>query len=391
MTAKKINITTLDSANIACNKICATIKAKGLPYNSVWLYINHLIQNIEHESNLTVEQQETITALFNEYLKIIETQKSLEVIQQQGVHFLEEINQMKSSRLESKIREEQIFSTELLSTISRYLGELYDDLHPHNTTTIIETFKTETIQAIRKASNKKSIIQLVEASFDKVNSAVVNNIATARDSVESMFNLESKAVLDPLTGVFNRRYYDQELPKIIKTFCKMKGKKPFSILALDIDYFKQVNDAYGHFIGDVSLQHIAGIIQKNCRAGIDSPIRNGGDEFIIFLIGANEEIALKKAEKIRNETANRPVYFSRQTTKNETEKISCNLTLSIGVCELNFSWDSIPAKDLITSMVCPAEEMSSHKKLTLKLAEAVDQALYEAKIKGRNRVCVYKS
>ncbi len=387
--AVKKKITLINHGHIACNPVCAAMKEKGLPNQGIWLYINHLIRNIEYEEDLTLEQQETIIALFNEYLKIIADQKSSTVVQQQGLHFLEEINQLRNSRLEGKIREEEIFTEDLLRTISRHLGKIYNSLHAQNTTALIATFKNDTIHAIRDTPSKKNIINLVEESFNQVNIAVESNIATIKDSVESMLSLESKALLDNLTGIFNRRFYDQEMPKIIQSFCKLKGEKSFSILAIDIDHFKQVNDTYGHFIGDVALQRVAHVIQRNCRAGIDSPIRNGGDEFILFLISANKQVATRKANKILQEIASTPILFTQHNTENDTEEISFTLTLSIGVAELDYGWRKIPAKELISAVLCPDEEITDSKKLTLKLVEAADQALYDAKHQGRNKVCIY--
>lgn len=389
MRKKRKEITVIDGGNIACNKVCAAIKEKGLPHQGIWLYLHHLVLNIEHEEDLTLEQRQTIKALFQEYLKTVYDQKSSKVVKQQGLHFLEDINQLRNSRLERKIREEQLFTEDLLLTISRYLGKIYDGLLSQQTTELIETFKHNTIGAIHEAPNKKKIIDLVTASFDQVNVAVENNIATIKDSVESMLNLESKALLDTLTGLFNRRFYDQELPKITEAFCKLKGEKPFSILAIDIDHFKQVNDTYGHFIGDAALQRVAEVIQKNCRAGIDSPIRNGGDEFILFLIGANRNVALRKAEKIIAEITQIPMKFTQQNSSNDTEEVSFHLTLSIGVCEMEYNWVNVPAKELVHSVHCPGEEMAVAQKLTLKIVEAADKALYEAKENGRNRACVY--
>lgn len=390
MTNKKKDITVIDGGNIACNKTCATIKERGLPHQSIWLYLSHLIRNIEHEEDLSLEQQETIIALFDEYLINITDQKSSTVVQRQGLFFLEEVSQLRNSRREGKIREEQLFNEDLLRTISRHLEKIYTGLHAQNTTTLIETFKNNTICAIREAPNKKRIIALVEESFNQVNLAVEDNIATIRDGVESMLSLESKALLDPLTGLLNRRFYDQELPKIVKTFCKFKGDKPFSILAIDIDEFKQVNDTYGHLTGDAILQRVAEVIQNNCRAGIDSPIRNGGDEFTLFLIGANEKIALTKAENIIADIAASPIRFTRQDGgDNQTEETNLNVTVSIGICELDSDWIKFPPKDLNHSVLHSDNDMEVYHKLTLKLIKGADKALYEAKEKGRNRACVY--
>ncbi len=303
---------------------------------------------------------------------------------------MEEISQLRNSRREGKIREEQLFNEDLLRTISRHLEKIYSGLHAQNTTTLIETFKNNTICAIREAPNKKRIIALVEESFNQVNLAVENNIATIRDGVESMLSLESKALLDPLTGLLNRRFYDQELPKIVQTFCKLKGEKPFSILAIDIDEFKQVNDTYGHLAGDTALQRVAEVIQKNCRAGIDSPIRNGGDEFTLFLVGATAKIALTKAENIIADIAAATMHFTRQDTgDNQAEENSFNVTVSIGICELGSDWLKFPTKVANQPVLRSDNDMQEYHRLTIKLVKGADKALYEAKEKGRNRACVY--
>ncbi|MCW9026607.1 MAG: GGDEF domain-containing protein, partial [Thiovulaceae bacterium] len=160
-------------------------------------------------------------------------------------------------------------------------------------------------------------------------------------------DLEKNATTDNLTGVYNRRKFDEI---ILYEFDKTKRyKHRFGIIMIDIDYFKSVNDIYGHNVGDKVLIEMSELLKKNIRES-DVLIRWGGEEFIIICFEINEESILNLAEKIRKQTEQSSFY-----------KIG-KLTLSIGVT-LNKSDDDI---DSIT--------------------KRADKALYNVKNSGRNRV-----
>ncbi len=390
--AKRKETTLIEGGNIACNKICQEIKDKGLPHNSIWVYINHLVHNLDADPNLNAEQCKSITKLCNEYLAIIKDLSNTTLIHKQGLHFLAEITEIQQQKVLNRVKEEQKFSEDLLHAISKNLERFYKTMHSQNAADMIEHFKNKTLKSLQETKDKSTTLALVEDGFDKVGEAVTRNMATIQNSLDSMLDLESKALIDPLTGIFNRRFFDQELPKIVKTFLDMEGEKPFSMLVIDIDNFKDVNDQYGHFVGDFAIQRVAEILQKNCRAGIDSPIRLGGDEFALLLIGASKKIASQKAQAIREKIAAQTIHFTKQDDRGQAQDISFPLTVSIGVSELHYGWKDVEPEKLIgSSLVCNPNNVESHYKLTCKIAESADEALYDAKEQGKNRIAVYNN
>ena len=168
--------------------------------------------------------------------------------------------------------------------------------------------------------------------------------------------LERIAIEDSLTGIYNRRHFfdlaEQEIER-----AKRYGS-PLSIVIMDADYFKNINDAYGHLIGDQILINLAKLCQENIRS-LDIIARYGGEEFVVLMPEANLEDAWKSAERLRKLVA-------------ETSMIAGGLnvmiTISLGVA----SWEN--NKDLDFNAL---------------LARA-DRALYQSKESGRNRVSVWQ-
>lgn len=169
---------------------------------------------------------------------------------------------------------------------------------------------------------------------------------------ESEMNLAQMSNTDPLTGVSNRRYF---IPTIRNEILRSQRlKHPVSLIILDIDNFKNINDIYGHSSGDAAICTLAKICQQMARQ-IDTVVRLGGDEFAILLLEANLEEALSIAERIRTAAEQTPI-----TTFGSAE---IYFTVSIGVAE--------------------QPEGNSSEKYIL---EQADAAMYQAKIAGRNRI-----
>jgi diguanylate cyclase (GGDEF)-like protein len=166
--------------------------------------------------------------------------------------------------------------------------------------------------------------------------------------------LQEQAIRDPLTGVFNRRYFAEALDN--ETARAIREKTPFSIIILDVDHFKKVNDTYGHKCGDLVLQSLARFLMQNTRRS-DIVCRFGGEEFVILMPDASVESAQERAEFFRHE-------FSQQVNQCGNEEIRS--TFSAGVASF------------------PLHAASGEALLVL-----ADQALYESKEAGRNRVTVY--
>lgn len=153
--------------------------------------------------------------------------------------------------------------------------------------------------------------------------------------------LQNKANTDELTKLYNKRYFDKYLEQYLE------DDKKGCLLFIDLDYFKNINDEYGHSIGDQVLKNFATVVRKNLRE-IDLFARWGGEEFIILLEGVSVEQGHKKAETIRELVASTPIY----------ENI--NITISIGMACIDDGVD----KD--------------------KLIKQADTHLYKSKNQGRN-------
>ena len=171
--------------------------------------------------------------------------------------------------------------------------------------------------------------------------------------------LQILATKDPLTGLFNRRGFEEKVSRIINDIIfsieNPQKRRHFyvdsiSVLFFDIDNFKKLNDEFGHKTGDQVLRHVAGLISQKVR-GIDFVCRWGGEEIVVALIGAGEGDAYQKAEEIRKAVKSR--------VKAGNDKF---VTVSVGVASLDGS------KDLG------------------ELIKRADKAIYEAKRLDKNNV-----
>jgi len=155
---------------------------------------------------------------------------------------------------------------------------------------------------------------------------------------------------DQLTGVFNRRYFDLTLEKVVKT--ALCNKEPLSLMAVDIDHFKSVNDEYGHLSGDTVLRSVCSAIIRQCR-NTDIVARYGGDELMIIVSG-DAATAVTLAERVKAMVENLEIELATHAT--------LRVTVSIGLATIAFG-DSPDT-----------------------LFTRADAALYEAKRLGRNRI-----
>jgi two-component system cell cycle response regulator len=163
------------------------------------------------------------------------------------------------------------------------------------------------------------------------------------------------AVTDQLTGLHNRRYMVTQLSALVAR--AIKGGDPVSILMIDIDHFKKINDGFGHDVGDMVLREFSVLLASNVRA-IDLPCRYGGEEFIVVMPGTDADAALRIAERIR-----KSVSETSFSLGSEGEALA--VTVSIG-------------------LACADGDMDTPETL-LKRA---DEAVYGAKAGGRNQVIV---
>lgn len=209
------------------------------------------------------------------------------------------------------------------------------------------------VQGLRKDGSVFSIevtISKIRISDNVEYTAVIRDISEKNQLLKELILSSRK---DPLTGLSNRRYFTDILNAEITRATRFN--RGFSLLMLDIDHFKLINDKFGHSCGDAALVAFANILLNNIRE-VDSICRWGGEEFMILLPEISKDNALIVAEKIRTNVESHDIEYG---------DVSVNITVSIGLD--HFSGESIEINSMINT---------------------VDKCLYKAKNTGRNRVSI---
>lgn len=220
---------------------------------------------------------------------------------------------------------------------------------------LVKSFETV---RMRKDGALINISATISPIFDS-QGRIVGASKIARDITEKKRaerELERLAQTDMLTGLANRRHFmtlaEQELARAVRYGGKL------SVLMMDIDHFKNVNDTYGHNVGDLVIQKLGQLCQETLRQNIDLAGRIGGEEFAIILPETDSQQAIDAAERLRQVIAQAEVPVEQGEP--------CHFTVSVGVASL-----AVQKTNLDTLLAC------------------ADQSLYEAKSQGRNRVCKY--
>jgi two-component system cell cycle response regulator len=184
------------------------------------------------------------------------------------------------------------------------------------------------------------------------------------DEIDREFQQQIHRLLahDELTGLLTSKSFFSELRR--EAARAQSESRPFCVLMMDLDHFKEVNDTYGHLIGSKTLEETGHIIKQALRAG-DVAARFGGEEFAAFLLDASYAQGLVAAERVRIALAEHPFPAKRQDSTEP--KTTHSITISIGVAA--FPDDATDP---------------------IQLVELADSALYRAKRDGRNRICAYR-
>ncbi len=192
-----------------------------------------------------------------------------------------------------------------------------------------------------------------DSAIENIN-ILANQFAMALRRVKLYEEIEKIAITDSLTDLYTRRYFLERFTEEIDRSRTRKTK--MSVLMIDVDLFKGFNDQYGHLVGDQILREVGKIVKDSIRE-IDIAGRYGGEEFCVVLPETDKEGAYYAAERIRQQT---------ESTVIKAYDASINVTLSVGIA--TFPDDS---------------------KITEELIDKADWALYRAKKRGRNKVCVF--
>jgi len=207
-----------------------------------------------------------------------------------------------------------------------------------------------------------TIVTVGEAETDRVRSImsdIEDYIITARPAIVSkklMQILNQMARVDQLTDMYNRKFLDEfvdvSIPQALRTNIS------YGVLMIDIDYFKMINDSYGHDVGDEAIRIVSRVIKNSIRKS-DIAIRYGGEEFLVLLYNCDEENVRKISETIRMEFAKQKIHANGETFSK---------TLSVGYSLFPQNSESI-----------------------WKCIKFADMSLYQAKESGRNRVVAFES
>ena len=208
-----------------------------------------------------------------------------------------------------------------------------------------------------------SITTKESTSLNKINSyipSIKNYLEAAKPVIESqilMEKLKDNSLKDPMTGLYNRRFLEEFIDKVMSQ--AKREEKSYSVLMLDVDFFKSVNDTYGHDVGDKVIMEIGKVLRNNTRES-DLAIRYGGEEFLVLLNNASKEGTLKVAKAIHSEFAN--LKFDVGNGE------SIQKTMSIGIAYF---------------------PENAHK--IWQCIKLADTALYVAKTTGRNKIVEYNA
>ena len=226
----------------------------------------------------------------------------------------------------------------------------------------VETLEDGRIQVVDLGSsngtfvNRDRVDRAVLRDGDKIHigSTVILKFSYT-DKVDEDFQKQmlQAAVRDPLTGLYNRRYLEEQLEAEFRFASRQGG--PLTLLMMDLDHFKQVNDQHGHPVGDAVLRGFSASLRAGIR-GEDVAARYGGEEFVVICRATQEPVGVKIAERLRQRL---------EELRLVRELPELRVTVSVGVA-------SLPNPRITTSR---------------ELIEKADKALYVAKANGRNQVC----
>lgn len=206
-----------------------------------------------------------------------------------------------------------------------------------------------------------SITTTDESEINKINSqvpSIKNYLEAAKPVIESrilMAKLRDTSLRDGMTGLYNRRFLEEFIDQVMNQV--QRADETYSVMMLDVDFFKAVNDTYGHDVGDKVIVAISKVLKDNIRSA-DLAIRYGGEEFVVLLHNASDEGTLNVAQKIHSAFAN--IIFD----VGAGEKMQ--KTMSIGIAKFPTDGDTI-----------------------WKCIKFADTALYVAKTTGRNKIVEY--
>jgi diguanylate cyclase (GGDEF)-like protein len=295
--------------------------------------------------------------ILNAYLQSVDDdrEEAAEFIKEIGKRLLEVEDQLLSSYADDTGHYKES-NTNFTTLLEDHLDDLNKNVSISKTieevkSAVVSKLNTIKIVIHRKNAEDKKYQEEVEEKFARMQ----QRFSVLRREMEKADlrtkKMEKDLLLDPLTGSYNRRAYDKKVKEEVERYFRYGTK--FSMILFDIDHFKNINDKYGHDIGDKCLHEIIKKVTPLLRES-DFLARYGGEEFAVLLPETDVDGTANAAEKIRKTVEEISFVYKKETIK---------ITVSLGVCEIgkdDTGYDSLFSR--------------------------LDKAMYEAKNKGRNKV-----
>ena len=372
---KKQDYIEIYERNIALEKELAQQTKELSMANKKMITLQHIIDMMTSSKPLETVLDNIVNSISNEFgyvhCAILEKMKDekgdfIKIISQSGDTAIEALHKVINAPLYTLrlnyspvgVYAETMRSKEITQTqnLGQTLQEIIPNITDEQLSTILDKEYCKSMIIIPlSCMNKDFGWFVVFSSRDELATSETDFLSIFAKQIEMAITIahlfstvKEQAVTDGLTGLYNRRYFEEYLRKEVTR--ANRQKQAFSLIGLDLDFLKQINDKYGHSYGDLAIKTLADVIKNNARS-IDIAARMGGEEFNIILPGIDSKGAMIAAERIR-----------KTLEATEIETIG-HITASIGVATYFEHTDN------------PEE-----------LIELTDQAMYQSKRNGRNRV-----
>jgi len=304
------------------------------------------LQSVIAETIKTMKETNTVFTPCSYHKMFILTAKSLGMTPREIIAYL--CDEKETLRIEEEL---QSMTEELLTTANAFentVNATHDDVN-----NLLEVYTQADLENATEENIGLYFLKLKQENLlmQKKLNLTLSDLKAQKRSFERINNLINT---DLLMGIYSRRYLEKKLKDLLYEY--KRYDKPFSVLMIDIDDFKIVNDKYGHLVGDKVLAKVGEILKTSLRQ-LDIPSRYGGDEIVVLLPNTKKEEAFKAASKIQS-------FFQKARFKTSQDEFS--ITASIGVYEVE------PKDDFET------------------ILNKTDNAMYEAKAKGKNAVVMHQ-
>lgn len=313
---------------------------------------------------LVVDDEETLRNVLQEVIE----QEGLDVeVAASGEEALEKFKQQRYNIVLTDLKMPGISGMEVLKEVKSADPdtEVVIITSHASLTTAVEAVRLGAYEYIIKPFDDISaVISVAQRAFEKhklnkEKKQLLEDLARKNIELErTNATIKEMASKDGLTGLYNHRHFQEVLANELQR--AKRHQRIFSLIFLDVDYFKHYNDTNGHLLGDEVLKTIGSLIKTRIRSS-DVPARYGGEEFIILLPETTLEAAIKLGGDIRK-------IIEKHPFQNEVSQPNRNLTISVGVAE--YPRDGQDPESLL---------------------QHVDEAMYRAKEGGKNRVCSWSA